>query len=150
MADVRAYPGTPVIAQFTGNSTPTMCAPIVVDSSTGDIYTVKTGDVIVKTQANSAATGLTATGTNQATAYALTAKSNSFSTVAAGTGVILTGSVGDDQLVYNGGANPMTVYPASGAGINGLPANAGALLPTNTACNFTRLTSTLYTGILSR
>lgn len=46
MADVRANPGVPVIAQFAGVGTPSACAPVVVDSTTGYIYTVKTGDVV--------------------------------------------------------------------------------------------------------
>jgi hypothetical protein len=47
MADVRANSGVPVLAQFTGYGSPTVCAPIVVDSSTGRAYAWKTGDVIV-------------------------------------------------------------------------------------------------------
>ena len=48
MSDVRAKAGTPVLADFTGFITPTACAPIVVDTTTGYIYTWKTGDTIVK------------------------------------------------------------------------------------------------------
>lgn len=75
---------------------------------------------------NDTATGLTATGTGQSDAYALTYAYNSFSTVAAGTGALLYGNAisGDSQLVYNGGANALLVYPESGGNINSLAANA--------------------------
>lgn len=95
--------------------------------------------------------GLTATGTNQATALALTNADNEFTTVGAGTGAILyAGSPGDEQLVYNGGVNPLTVYPDSGSKINGLPTNQGVLIPVNTACSFKRLSSTRWVGVFSR
>lgn len=108
-------------------------------------------DLAVAAIGYDAASGLTATGTNQATAYSLTASDNEFTTVASGTGAILyAGTPGDSQVVYNGGANALTVYPPSGSSINGLAANAGILLPTNTSCMFKCLTSTRWTGILSR
>lgn len=40
MAEVRANPGVPVLAQFGGSGAPTMCAPVVVDSTTGYVYTL--------------------------------------------------------------------------------------------------------------
>ena len=52
-------------------------------------------------------------------------------------------------MIYNGGANALTVYPPSGAKINGLATNAGMLLATNTACEFYCLSTTQWTGILS-
>lgn len=48
MADVRASAGVPAIGAFTGLGAPTPCAPLVVDSATGNIYAWKTGDLIVK------------------------------------------------------------------------------------------------------
>lgn len=47
MSDVRAFAGVPTIAQFGGQSTPSACAPVVINSLTGDIYTWKASDVIV-------------------------------------------------------------------------------------------------------
>lgn len=97
------------------------------------------------------ANALTATGTTQTDAYALTAASNAFSTVASGTGAVLYASAvpGDSQLVFNGGANPLKVYPSSGCKFNSLSTDQPMLLATNTACNFFKLTSTVWTGILS-
>lgn len=97
------------------------------------------------------ATGLTATGTDETDAYEVTFAKNAFTTVASGTGAILDSDAapGDTQMIYNGGANALTVYPPSGAQINALGANNGMLLATNTACQFYCITTTLWTGVLS-
>lgn len=97
-------------------------------------------------------TGLTATGSDQSGAFEVTTAKAAFSTVASGTGAILDSDAapGDSQMIYNGGANSLTVYPPSGAQINALGANNGMLLPIRTACEFHCLTTTLWTGILSR
>lgn len=100
---------------------------------------------------NDVASALTATGTTQATAYAMTAADNEFSTVDAGTGARLyAGTPGDTQTVYNGGANPLTVYPPTSSQINGLGTNSGALVAPATACIFKCMSSTRWIGILSR
>src|SRR3990167_2730679 len=98
------------------------------------------------------ATGLTAAGTTQGTAYESTSAKNAFSTVAAGAGTVLDSDAapGDSQMIYNGGSNALSVYPPSSARINALALNAAMLLPTNTACEFYCLSTTLWTGILSR
>lgn len=46
MSDVRAYAGVPTVTQFAGPGTPSAAAPLVVDSTTGFIYSWKTGDII--------------------------------------------------------------------------------------------------------
>ena len=97
------------------------------------------------------ASGLTATGTTQADAYVLAAASNAFSTVASGTGAVLYSVTvaGDSQMVYNGGANALKVYPPSGEKLNALATDAPMTLAVNTACLFSKLTPTVWTGILS-
>ncbi len=95
-------------------------------------------------------TGISAAGTTQATATALTNALNGVTTVGAGAGVVLyAGSAGDCQIVYNGGANPLKIYPPSGATINQLAANAPMTLAIHTACEFWFLSSTAIFGILS-
>lgn len=98
-----------------------------------------------------AAVGIAAAGTNQATATTLTNAVNFLSTVASGAGVILSplATLGDSQLVYNGGANPVKVYPPSGAAINGLAANAPATIPVRTACEFWCGSTTQWAAVLS-
>ena len=94
---------------------------------------------------------LTATGSSQSDAYTVKAENNYFSTVAAGAGAILDSatSQGASQTIYNGGANDLSVYPPSSGQINALGTNASMLLAVRTACEFRRLTATLWTGVLS-
>ena len=98
------------------------------------------------------ATGLTATGSSRTDAYEVTFAKNAFSSVASGTGAILDSDAapGDSQLIYNGGANSLRVYPTSGGSINNLSANTAMLLPAASACEFFMLTTTLWTGVLSK
>lgn len=98
-----------------------------------------------------AATGISAAGTTQGTATALSNAVNFVGTVAAGTGVVLSSSAtaGDSQFIFNGGANPLKVYPPSGAKINSLPTNAGVLLQPATACEFWCGSATQWAGVLS-
>src|SRR3990167_8189843 len=79
------------------------------------------------------ATGITAAGTIQSDATELTSAVNVVGTVAAGSGVILyRNSVPvDSQWIFNGGANPLNVYPISGAKINNLATNAAVILALN-------------------
>lgn len=65
------------------------------------------------------ATALTAAGTTTADALQLSACYNSISTTASSTGVKLPPTeVGAMVVVYNGGAQTLTVYPATGSTIN--------------------------------
>ena len=82
-----------------------------------------------------AVSGLTATGSTLATALPLNARTNIVGTVAASTGVALPlgAPVGDIVFVSNGGANALSVYPATAAGvINGGSAGAAVSLATTT------------------
>ena len=106
--------------------------------------------LMVEAMKDSAA-GLTATGTTQGTAYEVTTAKAGFTTVASGAGAILDSdaAAGDSQMIYNGGANALLVYPPSGSAINNLAANSAALIPPATSCEFFCLSTTLWTGILS-
>ena len=69
--------------------------------------------------------GLSAAGTTQGTATAITNQTNEFTTVAASSGAILPSpEQGEFIFVANAGANAMNVYPATGHSINALAANA--------------------------
>jgi hypothetical protein len=98
-----------------------------------------------------AVTDLTATGTTQTTALSLTSTLNGITTTSSGSGVILSAAatLGDAQKIYNGGANPLKVYPPAGASINGLPTNAPFLLSTRTAAECCCLSATQWFAILS-
>lgn len=71
------------------------------------------------------ATGLAATGASQDAALALSDDWNEVATTPAGSGVQLAAmQPGQSQLVFNGGANALKVYPQSGDIINALGADA--------------------------
>ena len=103
------------------------------------------------TEISSVATALTAAGTTQTTALAISADANFVSTVGAGSGVIIyNGMIGDTVYVFNdAGANPLTVYPPVGGKINNLSTNGGFLLAPNTAVQVSKITSTRWFAILS-
>lgn len=88
----------------------------------------------------------TATGTNQGSAFALVDDWTEFTTVSAGTGAILTATVGKAQVIANAGANDLLVYPESGAQINNLGANNPYTLGAGTSGTFRQFSSTqVYT-----
>lgn len=95
--------------------------------------------------------GITATGTNQTTAYAIKNASVEFATVAAGTGAVLPvfGVNGDTVWIYNAGSHPLTLYPPSGGNINGQASNGGVQIGTNTTCVFRKISPTRWAGLLS-
>lgn len=97
------------------------------------------------------ATGLTAAGTVQGDALQLAATANKITTAAASTGAKLYAApvAGDMQIVHNGGANSVTIYPGTGGAINGLGTNAGHILPTNTTCAYFAVSATAWIAILS-
>ena len=94
---------------------------------------------------------VSAAGTTQGTATELTFADSEVTTVAAGSGVVLSSSAtaGDTQSVFNAGANPLKVYPPSGFKINSLPANQAMTLATNTGCLFKFVSTTRVFGVLS-
>lgn len=146
MADVRGASGIPTSTAFALLNTPTPSTPLYIDSDTGDMYAL-ISNAVKRVAASGIGDGLTAAGTNQATAYSMTASVNVFSTVAAGTGAVLT--MGPVQTVFNGGANELRVYPPSSAKINNLATNAAMLLAVNTACSFFYSSATQWVGVLS-
>ena len=100
------------------NQTPSISttAPISFDAAAGSLSTILI---------NSVGTGISAAGSTQGTATALTKTVNILSTVGAGTGVVLPTAVAG-RLIYivNTGVNAVQVYPATGAAINALASNA--------------------------
>lgn len=77
---------------------------------------------------------VSAAGTTQGTATALTLDYNNVTTVAANSGVVLpVSSAGRRITVKNNGANALTVYPASTGTIDALSANTGLSVPVGAA-----------------
>ena len=91
------------------------------------------------------ATGLTAAGNSQASAFKVTASIDCFTGVAAGTGAVLAAvPVGDAIVIYNDGGNGLTVYPQAGGQIGSASANAGVSIAAGSSASFRRLSSTLW------
>jgi hypothetical protein len=121
--------GTLVSLSVTGNAN-------IGNIGTGGLVTA-TGNV---TGANIIATtyditgvnvGISAAGSSQGTATALTKAFNVVSTVSAGQGVVLpTAVAGMRVTIVNTSANTVIIYPAAGGTINSLATNAGHSLPT--------------------
>jgi len=69
---------------------------------------------------------LTAAGTSNTDALALSAAINRVTTTAASTGVrLMLPETGSQVMVINSGANALLVYPGTGASINALTATTG-------------------------
>ena len=116
-------------------STPsTFIAPGTIQDTTGMKYST-TG-------------GITATGSTQATAFALTTSYNVVTIVAASTGVALPtmAAAGLICVIVNRGANALLVYPANGSGaaIDGAAANTAVSLPVNTTAVYEASSATQW------
>jgi hypothetical protein len=86
----------------------------------------------------------TAAGTSQGTATAITTQKTIFTSVASGTGAVLSSALASPQSIYNRGGSSLIVYPPSGAQIEGYGTNnpvsvvvggsASFQCPTSTQC----------------
>jgi phage-related tail fiber protein len=108
----------------------------------GDTFT---GLVTATNFAKSVSVGLTAAGTTQGTGLALTSAINVISTAAASSGVVLPAAVaGVLVTVVNVGANAIDIYPASGAQIDSLAANAAFSLGVASKLEFVAVSATQW------
>ena len=95
--------------------------------------------------AHGASTGLTASGTNQSTAYQVTSALSQFSTVASGAGAILgIIPVGSSETVCNDGAAALNVYAPVGDTIGTAATTAAASVATGVCRSFFRTGSTTF------
>lgn len=121
------------------NLTGTTLAGTVVNSSLTSF-----GDLI-KFSTNAS---ITAAGTDQAGATALTKMINIVTTVAVDTGVRLPTAVAGYRLIIrNNGANNLNIYPASGAQIGTLGSDAPATLEPSTALEYFATSATQWYNI---
>lgn len=92
-------------------------------------------------------TSVTAAGTTQGTATALTFNDVTVSTVPAGSGVVLASSglaIGTPITVWNTAAETLNVYPPSGATLNGFAADKPVPVAAGASETFTPITSTTW------
>jgi len=88
---------------------------------------------------------VSAAGSTQGTATALTTMINNVTTVAASSGVALpTAVAGYIVIVRNGGANALNVYPAAGASINAGADNAAHSLPVGAMIQYVATSTTKW------
>lgn len=89
--------------------------------------------------------GISAAGTDQSDATALTTATNNVTTVSSGTGVKLPLlSVGAEITVYNNGANPMKVYSNGSETINGVSGATGITMDPGTKFIFNAIASNTW------
>lgn len=107
------------------------------------------GALLANTACGGASAALVAAGTTNANAIRLTDEINAVATVAAGTGVrLMPVEVGSFVVVSNQGANPLLVYPGSGAQINALTATTGGFtVPVGTGALFFGVSGTRWVAI---
>lgn len=94
---------------------------------------------------------VSAAGTGQSDATTLTAAATLLTTVASSTGVKPHADIPVDSVmrVYNGGANPVLIYPPSGGQLNNKTVNTGTVsVASGKGATLTRL-SDVHWGVVS-
>jgi hypothetical protein len=123
------------IANFESNGTVTFSSNITAANSITTSYAI-----------GSVGTGITAAGTTQATATAITKDNNIVSTVSAGAnGVVLPTAVAGMRIyIKNSSASALNVFPAANAIINSLTANASYSQSANASAFYVSSSSTQW------
>jgi hypothetical protein len=89
--------------------------------------------------------GVSAAGTTQGGAAALTTSFNTITTVGSGSGVALPAAIkGMRVVIVNLGANTLKIYPASGGAIDSASTNAAVTLTVNTGVTFEASSTTQW------
>ncbi len=111
-----------------------------------DTNTLSTGNIsLTGNYLRSVATGISAAGSTQGTATAITKDINIVSTVSTGQGIVLpTAIAGMVIIVNNTSATDLNVYPASGATINSLATNAAYTHIPNGSLQYYAVSSTQW------
>lgn len=137
--------------QFVASSTTQWYSSATGNTGSGAVVRAVAPNLDAETYSTSA--GITAAGTNQGTATALTADYNIVTTVSSNQGVILpTATTGRRLIIINRGSNALNVYPATGAKIDNGFTNAALSLPVDgflefDAASATEWYSSYYTSV---
>jgi hypothetical protein len=131
-----ATTGTTATIGFSGTASRVYTLP---DVSTEVVGTGATQILTNKTIYNPSENTITASGTNQGTAYALSLGMNVITSAVAGTGVQLPTVVGSgrDVTVLNNSAQSVLVYPPTGYNIDSLAANLPVSIPAGASATYT-------------
>lgn len=136
--------GSNTQVQFNDAGTANATSGFTFDKTTNNVTV--SGNVIVQTNyIRSVATGVSAAGTVQGNATALTKDISVVSTVSSGQGVRLPVAVAGMVLILNNtSANTVNVYPAAGATINSLATNAAYTHSSNSSLQYYAVSSTQW------
>ncbi len=158
VAGLTSVTSTTFVGALTGAATSATTAGTVTTAAQPNITSVGTltsvsvsgnaaaGNVTVTGyHFRSVATGISAAGSTQGTATAISKEINVVSTVASGAGVVLpTAVAGMAITITNTSANSLLVYPATSGIINSLSANAGYTQPAGATLQFVAPTTTQW------
>ena len=137
------------IATFLSTPSSANLATAVTDETGSGALVFGTSPSIAGMVHDVAAT-VSAAGTNQGTATAITTDFVVTTTVASGTGVILpAAAVGRQIVITNKGANTLSIYPGSGDAIDALSANAAISLDANGQCILTGVSASQWYSSLN-
>jgi len=142
-----ATTGTTATIGFSGTASRVYTLP---DVSTEVVGTGATQILTNKTIYNPSENTITASGTNQGTAYALSLGMNVITSAVAGTGVQLPTVVGSgrDVTVLNNSAQSVLVYPPTGYNIDSLAANLPVSIPAGASATYTSTSGSKYSTIV--
>lgn len=133
---------------LSGTTTLAVDSTVVRTTGTQSIAGAKTfSDNLTTTAHHIASVGaaISAAGTVQGDATLLAADINNVTTVAANSGVIFPTAVAGMRLsVFNNGANDLDVYPATGAQVNALGANAPFILAVGAKLDYVATSATQW------
>ena len=137
------------LANQLGSPTFTTATTTTLVATTATLTTAAVTSLAVSGyEANSIAAGLTAVGTDRATALVLAKQNNFIATAAAGTGVLLplasTLTVGTVITNYNSGASLIKVYANGSETIDGTAGATGVDLTNAKRCAYTLTSATAW------
>lgn len=137
MAEVRAKSGVPLAADFAGLGAPTLCAPLVVDASTGKIYSQKSDGTVyaaggggtVTSVGGSFTGGLITVGGSPVTtsgtlALTVAGTSGGVPYFSSSSTWASSGALSSNQLILGGGAGSAPTSLAAGTSTTVLHGNA--------------------------
>jgi hypothetical protein len=143
---VGSLTGSATIADTVSNAAQPNITSVGTLSTVTITGNVNAGNIIATGyHIRSVGTGISAAGTTQGTATALTKEFNQVTAVSSNQGVVLpTAVAGMAIVITNTSANSLNVYPASGATINTLSANAAVTQAAGSTLQFVAMTSTQW------